>query len=630
MKKFSTLSRWLLIALAVLLSLLVSPDNSSAQSKSFYWEQFDVDITVLDNGDLRIIETQTINFSGDTFSFGFRGVPVGNLGNNDGITDLSVSEGNSFYTESGSNTPRTFEVNLESGEEVIRWYFEPTMGRHTYTIGYTVLGGVRLGTMEAGSGDQVYWKPTPVDLPALIASSVVKIHLPEGIQPQKYTGTNDYLVAGYLDEQESEAIRIQVSDDGRHISYNNTLGVIPGQLFEVRVQFPHGLLNAVTPDWQEKEQRGDSISLFVLAAAILIAVAGPLLVLALWYSRGRDPELNVVVPEFISEPPDNLPPGLVGTLVDEKADMRDIISTLIDLASRGYLTISEEKRNHVFERTDKPDSDLRDYERQFLSFVFKGKKERSLDSLRYKFAEKLPKLRKMMYDELQNEALVPRSPETVRNSYGCLSFVVLAGAFAGFFALPIMFGGTVPMAICPAFSIGLTGLVLLVASRYMPVKSKKGVEASAKWEAFKMYLQNAEKYGNLAEATEIFEKYLAYATAFGLERSWIRKFQQFPATPIPTWYGPYYGGHIGGSTMHSGGSLSPTSPGGSAPSLEGLSGGLTGGLDSMSKGLTRMLNSTSTIFRSTPPSSSSGGSSGGFSGGFSGGSSGGGGSGGFG
>lgn len=607
--------------------LFLIPQHSSAQSKSFFWERFDVNMTLLENGDLRVVETQTLDFSGGTFTFGFRGIPVGGEGTNDGISDVSVSEGSITYTESRSNSPRTFEVKRESGEEVIRWYFEPTLGQHTYTIAYTVLGGVRVGSLDEGSGDQIFWKPTPTDLAARINRSTVVITLPGGIRPQQFTGTNDFLVAATIDGDEGRGVQTSVSEDGRVITYATTQPLVPGQIFEVRVQFPHGLLSIPTPDWQGREQRGDVISLIVLAAAIFIAIIGPLLVIVLWYTAGRDPESGIVVPEYVSEPPDDLPPGIVGTLVDEKADMRDIISTLVDLARRGYLTISEEGRNHIFTRTEKPDNDLRAYERTFLNDIFRGKQERSLKSLRYKFAERLPKLRKMLYEELKNEELVPRSPESVRNRYGCASWALIAGAVGSFVAIPALFGDTVSTAVCPALSIGATAVSLLIVSRFMPVKTRKGTEAAAKWEAFKAYLQNAERYGNLEEATDIFEKYLAYATAFGLERTWIRKFAQIPATPLPTWYGPYLGPSYHGSRR-----MAPRAGkrGGSSgqPSLEGMAGKMGGGLEAMSVGLGRMLSSTATVLKSTPPSSS--GSSGGFSGGFSGGSSGGGGSAGFG
>ena len=167
----------------------------------------------------------------------------------------------------------------------------------------------------------------------------------------------------------------------------------------------------------------------------------------------------------------------------------------------------------------------------------------------------------------------------------------------------------------------------------MPAKTQKGAESAAQWEAFRNYLKNIDEYQDMAEAGDIFEKYLAYATAFGLERTWIRKFAAVSTTPVPGWYQPYP--YYGYNRGHSGRRPLGKSSGGGmqAPTLEGMSGGLTGGLESMSDGLTRMLSSTNTILKSTPPSASSGGrSSGGFSGGFSGGgfSSGGGGSRGFG
>jgi uncharacterized membrane protein len=622
--------RFLLIPF-LLLILLITPHSSAAQTKSFYWERFDVDITLLENGDMHIVETQTLNFSGTPFTYGYGTIYTGSSGNNDGIVDVSVRDENGSYTESSSNAERTFEVSHSSDEVSIYWYFEPTVGSRAFQFSYTVVGGIQVGTLEEGDGDQIYWKAIPADHPSWIESSRVTIHLPEGVQPQINSNTGDYLAAAYVDEEESDRVQIDVGDNGRTITYDLQTALATDQQLEVRVQFPHGLLDIATPKWQNRAQQADAISLVVLVIALLLLVGGPLAVLLLWYARGRDPEMGIVVPEYITEPPNDLPPAVVGALVDEKADMRDIISTLLDLARRGYLTITEEQNNHSFTRTEKSDGDLRPFEQRFLNDIFRGKEERSLNSLRYKFADKLPNLRKMLYQELVNDGLVPRSPESVRNSYGCLSVVVLVGAFGSFVAIPAALGADIVTAVCPAFAIGLTGVILLIVSRVMPAKSQKGAETAAQWQAFRNYLLNIDQYRSLEDAGDIFEKYLPYATAFGLERTWIRKFTAVPTTPIPTWYHPYpYYGFPHGHTSRPAGSL----PGGGmqAPSLEGMSGSLTGGLESMSKGLTRMLNSTSTIMKSTPPSTSSGRSSGGFSGGFSGGgfSSGGGGSRGFG
>ncbi|MCA9944153.1 MAG: DUF2207 domain-containing protein [Anaerolineales bacterium] len=618
-----------LFLFALLLVALFTPSSAAAQTKSFYWERFDVDITLLENGDMIIEETQVLNFSGEPFTFGYGTILTGSAGNNDDIYDIQLREGDLVYQESSSNAPGTFEVSHSSNEVRIDWYFEPALGQHTYTFSYVVRGGVIVGTLDEGSGDQIFWKAIPSDHPGRIQNSTVTIRLPEGVEPQRYVDDGTYLVEG-LAASNANLVETAVSENGRIITYTLLEPLTPGQAFEVRVQFPHGILDIPTPSWQARQQNADVYGLIGLVLSGLIFLGGPLSVLALWYARGRDPEFGYVVPDYLPEPPSNLRPAVVGTLVDEKADMRDIISTLVDLAQRGYISISENKaRNHVFTLVNDDKTGLRPYEVQFVKYFFGNKTERKLSELRYKFANKLPKLRKMLYEELLSEGLVDRAPDKVRTKYG-----LFAGLFGGlaiilFIALvAILPEDAAYVACCGSIALAITAVFLGVVGRHMPTKTVKGSEEKTKWNAFRNYLKNIEEYQNIEQAGDLFEKYLPYATAFGLDRTWIRKFAAAPHTPIPGWYSPYgYGRPIyhGGSRPTSGGSGSAPS----LPSLDSAASGMAGGLESMSAGLTRMLNSTASTMRSTPPSSSSS-SSGGFSGGFSGGSSGGGGSRGFG
>ncbi len=75
----------------------------------------------------------------------------------------------------------------------------------------------------------------------------------------------------------------------------------------------------------------------------MLLFGGPLAVYLLWYTRGRDRPVGIVA-EYITEPPSDLPAGVVGTLVDEKADVKDIIASIVDLARRGALRMEEEKK----------------------------------------------------------------------------------------------------------------------------------------------------------------------------------------------------------------------------------------------------------------------------------------------
>ena len=64
----------------------------------------------------------------------------------------------------------------------------------------------------------------------------------------------------------------------------------------------------------------------------------------------------------------------------------------------------------------------------------------------------------------------------------------------------------------------------IILAQFMPKRTDKGATAAAKWNAFKRYLSNIEKYTNVAEAKDLFDKFLPYAIAFGLEHSWVNKF----------------------------------------------------------------------------------------------------------
>ena len=234
----------------------------------------------------------------------------------------------------------------------------------------------------------------------------------------------------------------------------------------------------------------------------------------------------------------------------------------------------------------------------------------------------------------------------MRTGYTVLAAVVLVLGITSLFMVGVFLGNNAGLACFPMAAIVGTAIALFIAARHMPRKTAKGAETAAKWRAFKTYLKNIQKYTDIEQSSDVFDKYLAYAIAFGLERSFINTFSQSSTTPIPPWYIPFptmghpMGGGMGpvvmGGPRPSGGIGGGTS-GGGLPTLGDMSGGLTGGLAGMSAGLTRMLNNASSTMRSSPPPANSGstgrfggGSSGGFSGGFSGGSSGGGGSAGFG
>src|SRR5262249_35395979 len=80
---------------------------------------------------------------------------------------------------------------------------------------------------------------------------------------------------------------------------------------------------------------------FMLSTHILPFPLWPLAVMfALWWLKARAPDAGFSVAPMY-DPPENMGPAEVGTLIDDTVNPRDITSVLVDLAVRGYIKIVE-------------------------------------------------------------------------------------------------------------------------------------------------------------------------------------------------------------------------------------------------------------------------------------------------
>lgn len=634
------MKRWfwpLLILVFLAAALLGTAPSAEAQSKSLVWEQYDVYLTILPDGNLQVIERQRIRFTAGTFSFGFAVIP---LDKTTGISNVRVSEpGGRQYTPVDYGTqPYTFWTRQTGDEFEIRWNF-PAVSNSvmTFDLAYTVHGAVRIYE----EGDKLNWIAIDSERDFPIQASSVVVQIPDR--------------ASFL-EIDSAGVRAdwEQSDDGRTVTYVAQHQLGASDTFQIGVEFTHGVIPAVRPPWQAAADEAEDFELHVkpwldlgaIFGAITLAIGGPMLVFLLWYTAGRDPNVGPV-PDFVDEPPNEMPPGVLGSLIDERADMQDIVATIVDLARRGYLEIREIEQSGLFglgsqdfqfTRTGKSEADLLEYERTVLNGIFPGNRsQRTLSELRNKFYTVLPSIQKQLYEELVRRQLFKTNPESTRGRWKVLGFLVGGGAF-----LALVLGGPLSELtgyyLCIPAALGLTAVSLFISGSHMPAKTVKGAESAAYWAAFRRFLERIDSMTDMEEARDQFERYLPYAIAFGLSNSFVRKFATLTETPAPGWYVPYPRPVATGSSGAPGsrGDALPVPPGagsgsaGGAGGLQGMSEGMAGGLQSMSNGLTNMLNSTGRILRSAPSSSGSSGGGGFSGGGFSGGGGGGGGSRGFG
>ncbi|NIP80609.1 MAG: DUF2207 domain-containing protein, partial [Gemmatimonadetes bacterium] len=236
---------------------------------------------------------------------------------------------------------------------------------------------------------ELYWEVTGTDWEVPILSASARVILPPGASPLQW--------AGYYGSQGSNA-RASVAAlgpgeaggaEGVRVSAGSRLD--PGDGLTVAIAWPAGHVaqpaggvrsRPVTfgPGGSAPEAgRIGSVTPVALLPLLLPFLAFYVAYRA-WDRRGRDPQKRAVTVHW--EPPADLSPAEAGTLVDHDPGMHDIISTLVDLAVRGYIVIAErEKRGFLKLGKDyafhlvKPRgewAELRRHEALFLDGLFQG------------------------------------------------------------------------------------------------------------------------------------------------------------------------------------------------------------------------------------------------------------------
>jgi uncharacterized membrane protein len=269
--------------------------------------------------------------------------------------------------------------------------------------------------------------------------------------------------------------------------------------------------------------------------------------LNLWRTRGRDPKVREAV-TVTYEPPkyNNVPltPGEVGTLVDEKLDPRDITSTIVGLAVKGYIKIEESKKEGlIFDSTDyylakvkDPDDNLSPFEKILMTSIYTaGLPGVMVSDMKNSFYAKIDLLKSTLYEELVSKNYFLTNPDKVRKYY------ITAGIIVGLtavFTLNLFTASTVWKCI----TIGLLcSLPVFAFSRVMPAKTKTGASAYMDILGFQEFMNRAEK-DQLERMGDknLFSRLLPYAIALNVVDNWARAFEGI-YQETPQWYASHGG-----------------------------------------------------------------------------------------
>lgn len=399
-------------------------------------------------------------------------------------------------------------------------------GVHQYNIHYLVKRAVNYFDGQP----ELYWNASGNDWPFTINKCTARVFPPAGVTPPQMEVES---FVGAYGQKAHAAMQRQPQD----VLYS-AANLRPGQGLTVVARFPKGSVNLPT--------MADEVQAFVFdwRMAFALPIFTGLALYVYWCFMGRDPDSDKPI-SVEWEPPKELTPAEVGTLVDETVDLPDITSTIVDLAARGYLKIQQvpytgilmmSNKDYNFTRL-KPSADappLKPFETLIFENMFPfGVDHVSLSSLKGKFGVFIPDIKEAIYDQMMKDSYFARDPNRDRDAFRTFGLVIAVLSMFGFLLLGYQERATVVGAV-------LSGFVIFLSAHAMPVKTKKGAEAFRKCKAFERFVRAAEKKRIEVLAKDdptIFGRLLGYAIVLKCADRWANAFKDLEIS-YPDWYEP--------------------------------------------------------------------------------------------
>jgi hypothetical protein len=511
-----------LLVLLIVLALLAVGIMPVWAAKDYLAERFDVQFDLQPDGSALVTETVVFRFNGGPFTYAFREIAATET---DGVTFIAASM-------DGATMPlgtQAGEVEVTGDDPLtVRWHFAPTSDTtHEFVARYRVAGVVR-----TGETDTIRWRAIPQEHAYPIERSSITLTYPKSAR---------LLEPPMLDR----AYEISALPIGYRLT---TTDIPDDQEVILTAHFAAGTAAETTPLWQIRQQQATAAGARALPigllAAVITSVLGGLGLFA--YARAQRREAIDFIPTTFNQPPDELPPALVGKLTGHA---EGFMGTLFDLAQRGVLEVHEDKGwwgTKKYRLELKPTAaPLKAHEQGLLSAIFKpGETTVDMSAVSTRLASKHKAFDEPLEQELINRGWLDLDRKRQRRNLGVTGFLLIMGSL-GLFMLGVVgagLAGDIEQASLWAALIGVAagGFVisiglLIYAATFSPLTPEGEAEA-ARWQSFARSLKHISKDQSFMVPANDFEQYLPLAVAFGLGSAWARRFQRTGGAPLPAWF----------------------------------------------------------------------------------------------
>lgn len=336
-----------------------------------------------------------------------------------------------------------------------------------------------------------------------------------------------------------------------------------GEVLTAQIGFPAGAV----PANERIEQRWTlgrafSVGPLQLGIALALLVLGGIVLFALHRLAGADARPGGQVAKVGEFAPvgegesefrvvGDVRPGQVGTVIDERVDPIDVTASLIDLAVRGHLRITELPRESEFARTDwiltRPESDARPetnegadlhpFEVELLDGLAEPGGEVRVSELGGKVSAAIGNVQDRLYDQMVDNGWYERRPDAIRNRWtqlalaGLIVAVIATGLLAAFTTFGLV-----------GLSLVILGLGMVFVAQEMPARTSKGSALQAGLMALRSDLlsQPTDQMPAGQELRELSEV-LPYAVVLGGSERWLNAIVSTDADEDPdstdlSWY----------------------------------------------------------------------------------------------
>lgn len=406
-------------------------------------------------------------------------------------------------------------------------------GIYTFTLVYAV--NRQIGFFDAH--DELYWNVTGNGWRLPIKQVQARVMLPEGvdiaqIQVDGYTG---------LLREHGEDFEVDVARNGA-VRFKSTRPFARNEGLTVVVGWPKG--HVVPPSLLQKATWffRDNVSWFFFLNS-LILLLGFLIYI---YRKNRARAGNgVVIPLFTA--PDDMTPGAINYFNAMHYKDTSLSVEIVNMAVHGWLTIKQIKgplvagflfgaQTFALEKKDDKNIDTFPLYRKLYDIFFASGDQFILDDTNARSLLQAKTIAQLDYDRLVDGMF-----HTNSGAFGWASF----GALLVWFG--IAYFGTSDVVIMGS---AVAFFILLVVGYYvLRSYSREGYNVKREIDGFRMFLTVTEKDRLEIAGTppmqtpELYEKYLPYAMALGVERQWTQKFNDIfkrleaqGAPYVPMWY----------------------------------------------------------------------------------------------